>query len=135
MTSFDGGCHRYLGGLLERPDDRVASALRFSSELVAWVATPWALWGQSWLLAVLAVTILIGLPTVFSTPGDKAQVLVPVSGSVTILLVLLQFAAAVTSAWLVWPVWAAVVVSLLVAASLVTERRRWRWLPSTDHQA
>ncbi|MFD8780611.1 hypothetical protein [Streptomyces sp. NPDC059916] len=120
---------------MERPDDRVASALRFSSELVAWVATPRALWGQSWLLAVLAVTILIGLPTVFSTPGDKAQVLVPVPGSVTILLVLLQFAAAVTSAWLVWPVWAAVLVSLLVAASLVTERRRWRWLLSTDHQA
>ncbi|MFB7757425.1 hypothetical protein ACFC18_48945 [Streptomyces sp. NPDC056121] len=120
---------------MERPDDRIASALRFSTELIAWVATPWALWERSWPLAVLAVMILIGLPTVFSTPGDKAHVLVPVPGSVTVLLVLLQFAAAVTSAWLAWPVWAAVLVSLLVAAGLVTERRRRRWLLSRDHQA
>ncbi|MFC9674829.1 hypothetical protein [Streptomyces sp. NPDC056949] len=120
--------------MVERPDDRIASALRFTMELIAWVATPWALWEQSWLLAVLAVMILIGLPTVFSTPGDKAQVLVAVPGSVTILLVLLQFGAAVISAWLAWPVWSAVLVSLLAAASLVTERRRWRWLVSTGHQ-
>ncbi|MGW1948951.1 hypothetical protein ACWCRC_32100 [Streptomyces sp. NPDC001940] len=72
--------------------------------------------------------------TIFATPGDKAQVLVPVPGSVTILLVLLQFGAAVVSAWLIWPVWAAVLVSLLATASLVTERLRWRWLLSTDHK-
>ncbi len=119
---------------VERPDDRTASALRFASELVAWVATPWALAAYSWVLAVLAVVVLIGLPTVFSTPGDKAQVIVPVPGPVTILLVVLQFAAAVISAWVVWPVVAAVLVSLLVAASLVTEGRRWQWLVSRDRR-
>ncbi|WP_260326449.1 hypothetical protein [Streptomyces sp. TLI_185] len=113
---------------MERPDDRRASVLRFATELVAWVATPWALWPHSWPLAVLAVLVLIGLPTVFSTAGDKAHVIVPVPGPVTILLVLLQLAAALVSAWWVWPVWAAVPVSLLVAATLVTERPRWRWL-------
>ncbi|MEU1531715.1 hypothetical protein [Streptomyces fagopyri] len=119
---------------MERPDDRVASVLRFTAELVAWVATPWALSTYSWLLAVLAVVVLIGLPTVFSTPGDKAQVIVPVSGTVTILLVLLQLAAAAIAAWSAWPVWAAVLVSFLVAATLVTERQRWRWLLSEDRQ-
>ncbi|WP_405660918.1 hypothetical protein OG379_08690 [Streptomyces sp. NBC_01166] len=118
---------------MERPDDRTAFAVRFSAELVAWVATPWALAPHSWVLAVLAVVVLIGLPTVFSTPGDKAQVIVPVPGSVTILLVLLQLAAAVISAWAAWPAWAAVLVSLLAAATLVTERRRWRWLVTVDH--
>ena len=117
---------------MERPDDRIASALRFTTELVAWVATPWALSAYSWLLAVLAVVVLIGLPTVFSTPGDKAQVIVPVSGTVTILLVLLQLAAAAIAAWWAWPVPAAVLVSLLVATTLVTERRRRRWLLSLD---
>jgi hypothetical protein len=121
--------HIGVGGTtVERPDDRRASVLRFTTEVVAWIATPWALWPLSWPLAVLAVLVLIGLPTVFSTPGDKANVIVPVPGPVTILLVLLQLAAAVVSAWWIWPVWAAVLVSLLAGATLVTERPRWRWL-------
>ncbi|MFJ3305670.1 hypothetical protein ACIPSA_21595 [Streptomyces sp. NPDC086549] len=113
---------------MERPDDRLASALRFATELVAWIATPWALAGHSWALAVLSVVLLIGLPTVFSTPGDKSSVIVAVPGEVTILLVLLQFGAAVISAWYVWPAWAAVPVSLLAAVALVTEHPRRRWL-------
>lgn len=106
--------------------------MRFATELVAWVATPWALAGHSWLLAVLSVAVLIGLPTVFSTPGDKTNVIIAVPGRVTILLVLLQLAAAVTSSWLAWPVWAAAPVTVLALAALVTERRRWRWLITTD---
>ncbi|MEV5970175.1 hypothetical protein [Streptomyces sp. NPDC051921] len=119
---------------MNRPDDRIASISRFGTELVAWVATPWALASSSWLLAALSVVVLIGLPTVFSTPGDKAQVVVPVPGVVTVLLVLLQLVAAVVSAWLAWPVWAAVLVSALAAVTLVTERHRWRWLLSGDRQ-
>ncbi|MFF7469771.1 hypothetical protein [Streptomyces sp. NPDC008092] len=92
----------------------------------------YALSTYSWLLAVLAVVALIGLPTVFSTPGDKAQVIIPVPGTVTILLVLLRLAAAVIAAWPAWPTYAAVLVSLLVAAALVTERRRRQWLLSAD---
>ncbi|MFF4348389.1 hypothetical protein [Streptomyces sp. NPDC001530] len=118
-----------------RPDDRAASALRFAVELVAWVATPWALAAHSWLLAVLSVVLLIGLPTCFSTPGDKAHVIIAVPGRVTILLVLLQLAAAVTSSWLAWPAWAAGLVTLLAAATLVTERPRWRWLTSAHQLA
>lgn len=112
----------------DRPDERAASVLRFATELIAWVATPWALASYSWVLSVLSVVVLIGLPTVFSTPGDKNQVIVPVPGPVTILLVLLQLAAAVTAAWAVWPVWAAVGVSVLAAVTVVTERGRWQRL-------
>ena len=111
-----------------RPDDRLPSVLRFTTELVAWVATPWALAGHSWLLAALSVVVLIGLPTCFSTPGDKAKVIVAVPGWVTILLVVLQLVAAVVSSWLAWPAWAAIAVSVLAAATVVTEQRRWRWL-------
>ncbi|GAB2824104.1 hypothetical protein GCM10022221_22680 [Actinocorallia aurea] len=111
-----------------RPDDRAASVLRFATELVAWVATPWALAGYAWWAAVLSVLVLIGLPTVFATPGDKAQVIVPVPGSVTVLLVLLQIVAAVVCSWLVWPGWAAGAVAVLAAGAVVLELPRWRWL-------
>ncbi|GAA5040237.1 hypothetical protein [Streptomyces siamensis] len=130
MTDAAGG-----GTTSGRPDDRTASVLRFATEIVAWVATPWALAGHSWLLAVLSVVLLIGLPTVFSTPGDKAHVIVAVPGPVTILLVLLQLAAAVVSSWVVWPLWAAVLVSAMAAATILTERPRWRWLISPERVA
>ncbi|WP_372404939.1 hypothetical protein [Streptomyces luteireticuli] len=113
-----------------RPDDRAASALRFATELIAWVATPWALASHSWLLAALSMVVLIGLPTLFSTPGDKTSVIIAVPGWVTILLVLLQLAAAVLSSWFTWPTWAAIAVTFLAATTLVTECRRWRWLLS-----
>lgn len=109
--------------------------MRFTTELVAWVATPWALAAHSWLLAVLSVVILIGLPTLLSTPGDKANVIIAVPGRATVLLVLLQLAAAVTSSWLAWPVWAAVPVTVLAAVALITERRRWHWLISAHRHA
>ncbi|MEV0577986.1 hypothetical protein [Streptomyces sp. NPDC050392] len=118
-----------------RPDDRTASALRFATELIAWVATPWALTDHSWLLAVLSVVTLIGLPTLLSTPGDKAHVIIAVPGWATVLLVLLQLTAAVISSWLAWPVWAAISVTVLAATTLVTERRHWRWLVTPNTPA
>ena len=73
--------------------------------------------------------VLIGLPTVFGTPGDKpGGVIVPVPGVVTILLVLLQLAAAVVAAWVAWPWWIAVAVTVLCAVVPFTERHRWRSL-------
>lgn len=99
------------------------------------MATPWALAGHSWPLAAVSVVALIGLPTLFSTRGDKANVIIAVPGWATILLVLLQLAAAVISSWLAWPAWAAVPVTVLAAGTLVTERRRWRWLVSANQLA
>jgi hypothetical protein len=105
-----------------------ASALRFATEIVAWIATPWALWHHSWILAVGSVVLLVGLPTVFATPGDKSKVLVPAPGYVTIALVVLQMVAAAVSAWFAWPLPLAIAVWALVGVSAVTEVPRWRWL-------
>ncbi|MDI2130630.1 hypothetical protein [Yinghuangia seranimata] len=113
---------------LGKPDDKLPSVFRFATELVAWVATPWALERHSVLLAVLALVLLIGVPTVFSTPGDKQQVIVPVPGYVTIAIVVVHMAAAVAAAWVLWPVWAVAVVGALVLATAWTELPRWRWL-------
>jgi hypothetical protein len=111
------------------PDSRLASALRFSTEVIAWVATPWALAPFSIPLAVASVVVLIGLPTVFQTPGDKPRVMVAVPGVVTVVLVLLQLVAAVVASWVAWPLVVAVVVTGLAVACVVTEqpRRRWLW--------
>ncbi|MEU3455519.1 hypothetical protein ABZ671_18255 [Micromonospora sp. NPDC006766] len=102
--------------------------MRFAVESVAWVATPWALSGVSIPLAVAAVVVLIGLPTIFATPGDKAHVLVSVPGYVTIGMVVLQMAAAAVASWIAWPTVVASIVSVLVAATIVAELPRWRWL-------
>ena len=105
--------------------------LRFTVELIAWTATPWALAPHSVVLAVLSVVVLIGLPTVFATPGDKSQLLVAVPGAGTIALVVPQLAAAVVSSWPAWPAWpppVAVGVSVLALACAVAELPRWRGL-------
>ncbi|TDW89363.1 hypothetical protein EV137_3157 [Kribbella pratensis] len=112
------------------PDSRLASVLRFATELIAWVGTPWAIAPHSVLLAIVSVVVLIGLPTVFQTRGDKPHVVVPVPGFVTVLLVLLQLVAAVVAAWFAWPTAVALVVSVLAAGCVVTEQPRWRWLLS-----
>ncbi|MDO4026215.1 hypothetical protein QKF57_11050 [Clavibacter michiganensis] len=110
--------------------DPLAGGLRFLAELIAWVATPWALWPHSIPLAVCAVVLLIGLPAVFSTPGDRpgGDGLVPTPGIVTILLVLLQLVAASLAAWAIWRTWIAVAVTALCLAVVVTEQPRWRAL-------
>ncbi|MFG1701050.1 hypothetical protein [Nonomuraea sp. NPDC049309] len=113
-----------------RPDDRLASVFRFAVELLAWVATPWALAASSVPLAVLSVVVLIGLPTVFSTPGDKRHVVVAVPGWVTIALVVLHIVAAVAAAWTVWHPVVAGVVTVLGVVTAVLELPRWRWLLS-----
>ncbi|MDP4507970.1 hypothetical protein [Nonomuraea turcica] len=113
-----------------RPEGRVASAFRFATELVAWVATPWALAPHSVPLAVVSVVVLIGLPTVFSTPGDKRNVIVAVPGQVTIGLVVLQLVTAVAAAWSAWHAVAAALVSVLAVVTVVLELPRWRWLTS-----
>lgn len=101
---------------------------RFLTELVAWVATPWALAPHSVALAVLSVVLLIGLPTVLATPGDKKQVIVPVPGAVTIVLVLVQLVAAAVSSWVAWPPVAGVIVTVLAVVTAVMELPRWRRL-------
>src|SRR5215475_14494755 len=106
----------------------IASVVRFATELVAWVATPWALWSVSPVLAIVAVVLLIGLPTVFATPGDKPQVIVAVPGFVTILLVVMQLVAAALFAPIAWPLPAVIVVWVLCAACVVTEAPRWSGL-------
>ena len=117
--------------------DPLSGGLRFLTEVIAWVAVPLALWPISAFLAIGAVVLLIGLPAVFSTPGDRPGGVgpVPVPGFVTILLVLLQLAAATAAAWALGPRWFALAVTALCVIVTITEQPRWRSLLRSSRDA
>lgn len=48
--------------------------------------------------------------------------------NITILILLVQLGAATVGAWVAWPWWAAVLVTALCLAVVVTEQPRWRSL-------
>ena len=119
-----------LSAMSERPDR--SSVPRFVAEVVAWVATPWAIAAHSPVLAGAALLLLIGLPAVFATPGDKVKVVVAVPGWVTVGLVVVQLLAAVFASWVAWPVPVALLVWVLVLVTVYTELPRWRRLTGGD---
>lgn len=112
----------------EYEEPRYATALRAGLELVAWIGLPIALWPHSVLLAIGVDVVLVGVPAVLQTPGDKPATVVAVPGRVTILMVLAELAGAVAAAWLLFPAWAAVLVAVLALACCGTELPRWRRL-------
>ncbi len=80
-----------------------------------------------WLIAP-ALVILVGLPAVFSTVGDKRQVLVATPGPPRLAIELGLHAVAAVAPWLVSPPWAAVAAGAIVLAALAPGVPRARWL-------
>ncbi|WP_153349109.1 hypothetical protein [Nocardia aurantia] len=122
---------RSVGG--ESPDSRTAGVLRFLTELIGWVATPWALASVSIVLSALSVIVLIGLPAVIGTPGDRPSP-VAVPGVVTVAMMVVEFAAAAISPWFVWWPAIGVAVLVLVVAAVLAGLPRWRWLLEYDRR-
>ena len=67
-------------------DTQLSSGLRFLVEVIAWVSGPWAASQLSVWVIVPALVLLIGLPSIFSTPGDKRQIVVATPGPLRVLL-------------------------------------------------
>jgi hypothetical protein len=109
-------------------DTPLSSGLRFLSELICWVAGPWAAAVASIWLVVPVLILLVGLPSVFSTPNDKNQVIVPTPGPARILIELLLYSVAAIAPWLVWPPLVATVAVAIVVASIAAGIPRMRWL-------
>jgi hypothetical protein len=130
MNSKDGPSELRGGPGVSPYDTNASSGFRFLIEIVAWVAGPWAIadvTGSGW-LAVPTLLVLFGLPALFNTPGDKASTVVATPGLLRILIEMVLLTAAVAGAWIVWPPWAAVIVSGIGLAMLITGGRRYRWL-------
>jgi hypothetical protein len=111
-------------------DTATSSALRFTIELVAWVAGPWAAAeavGSGW-VAAPALVVLVGLPAVFNTPGDKKTTGVATPGSVRVAIEMLLVIVAVTAAFTVWPWWAGTAVVACGLAMVFASVPRYRWL-------
>lgn len=115
-------------GFVHPYDTGVTSGLRFFVEIIAWSSGPWAVAELSIWFVIPALVVLIGLPAVFSTPGDKKQVIVPTPGPLRVTLELLLHGVAVTGAWIVWPIWLAVAVTICVVAAFVVGTPRTLWL-------
>ena len=114
---------------LNHPYDTVlSSGLRFLTELIAWVAGPWAASPVSNWLVVPTVVLLVGLPAVFSTPNDKNTVVVPTPGAIRVVIEFLLYSVAAVAPWFIWsPVVAAAAV-IIVFATIITGAARTRWL-------
>jgi hypothetical protein len=113
----------------EHPHDTpLSSGFRFLSEIIAWVAGPWAASQVHPLFAAAVLIALIGLPTVFSTRGDKRHMIVDTPGPFRVLIELLQYGVAAFAPWLVWPNLVAAVCTVIVISGLVLGLPRLRWL-------
>ncbi|MFQ5610311.1 MAG: hypothetical protein ACE5F8_08600 [Woeseiaceae bacterium] len=71
-------------------DTYLSAGLRFAVELIAWVAGPWAasLW-SGWLILPTLI-VLVAMPSLFSTPGDKRQVVVATPGPIRVVIELVR---------------------------------------------
>ena len=123
------------GSKFDNPlDSNFSAASRFAIEIVAWVAGPWAaadLTG-SWFMTIPALAILVALPGVFSTIGDKRHVVVAVPGRVRFLIEVILTVVAVASAFLVWAVIGAAIVAIIAAIMFISGAPRAKWLLSND---
>ena len=98
------------------------------TELIAWISGPWALALVSNWLILPAIVVLVGLPSVFSTPNDKHKIIISTAGPVRVGLELVLYAVAVIAPWYVWPIHVSGIVTGFVVLSLVMGIPRFLWL-------
>lgn len=111
-------------------DTYASSGFRFLIEVAAWIGGPWAAVDVvgAWWAAVPTALVLLLLPALFNTPGDKNTTGIPTPGPIRIGIEALLLAAAVYGAWRVWPVWLAVGVCVSGGLMIVLGIPRYRWL-------
>ncbi len=117
-----------MEGVAHPHDTPVSAGLRFGSELIAWIAGPWLAYSLSGWTLLPTLLLLVALPGVFSTPGDKNKIVVATPGPVRILIELSLYAVAAIAPWLVWPDWLAIGSGIIVGLSIAFGMPRLLWL-------
>lgn len=107
-------------------DTPVRALSRFVVEVLAWVLGPWAVsqragWAAAWVAAVLLVMV----PAVFSTEGDKHHTVVPTPGPVRVLVEVALFGVAAVAPHQVLSPGTAAFTSVVVALAAVLQAPRW----------
>ena len=82
---------------------------------------------SKWLIVPVLI-VLVGLPGVFSTPGDKRQIVVPTPGPARIGIEALQYLVAAVAPWYVWSDVASRISVGIVIASVGFGIPRFIWL-------
>jgi hypothetical protein len=98
------------------------------SELIAWIAGPWAVANYSKWLVLPALILLVGLPSIFSTSNDKNQVVVPTPGPTRVAIELFLYLVAAVAPWFVWSQTVSAVAVGIVIATIVAGVPRIGWL-------
>ncbi len=109
-------------------DTPVSATLRFATELIAWIAAPWALSQASNWLSLLALIALVALPAIFSTPNDKRTVGVATPGPARLAIEALLYLVAAIAPWYIWSQLASSLACLIVASSAIAGIPRALWL-------
>ena len=108
----------------------LSGGLRFVAENIAWIAGPWSVASVSAWLVLPAVLILVGVPSVFSTPGDKKLIIVATPGPQRFLIELALHVVAVVAVWILLPSGFAVAATAVVVAAVLAGFPRTNWLLS-----
>jgi len=111
-----------------RHDTVAGSGFRFLTEVIAWVTGTWVVGLVHPFWGVLALIIMVGLPTVFTTTGDKKHTMVETPGPLRALIDFFQFAVAALAPWFVLPIWMAAACVVIVVAAIFFGRARFFWL-------
>lgn len=110
-------------------DTPISGGLRFLMEFVAWVAVPWWAWEISGPVSgIPTFLILLAIPALFSTTGDKRNVIVPTPGPTRVGIEVALFVVAAVGAWLAWSPDTGVGVAVVAIVALLAGRRRIAWL-------
>lgn len=109
-------------------DTILSAGLRFLVELIAWIAGSLAIakWYNGLWIPFLLVLVL--LPSIFSTKGDKRNVVVATPGLLRVFIELLLYLVATISPWFIWPTAVCIASTLMVGASLIFGLPRLVWL-------
>ncbi len=109
-------------------DSPAGSGFRFMTEIIAWVTGTWFVGSFHPILGVVALIVMVGLPTVFTTNGDKKHTMVETPGPIRAGIDFFQFGVAAVVPWFTLPNWLAAVCVAIVAAALFFGRQRFLWL-------
>ncbi|MDA1095509.1 MAG: hypothetical protein O3A25_19945 [Acidobacteria bacterium] len=90
---------------------------------------PWWAWEASGPISgIPTFLILLAIPALFSTRGDKRQIIVATPGPVRVAIEVAFFIIAAVGAWMAWSPYSGVGVAVIAVVALLANRRRIGWL-------